>query len=280
MKCRGLSGGTKRKLCTAVAFMGDPQLILMDEPTSGMDALTKRLVWAQIQHKIFNSQKKNKVSIILTSHSMEECEVLCSRLAIMVDGKFHCLGTPTHIKQKFGRGYTVSLLFKNETDMERGRIWVTEDGPFSDYHENISSHNTTLSFKVFSSIFSGKPNIFNSPSIIFSNILEQKRRLRIQDFSVKHTTLDEVFVGFAKSKTEGETKTNVQSFREKKVFSKQKSLQSNNHFASEIDHISTLSTSSIVTKSNRKNNCLQADSGISSYIYNKVLQCSGYLQIK
>ena len=105
-------------MCTAIAFMGNPQLILMDEPTSGMDALTKRLVWAQIQNKIFNSQKHNNVSIILTSHSMEECEVLCSRLAIMVDGKFQCLGTPTHIKQKFGRGYTVSLLFKNEKDME------------------------------------------------------------------------------------------------------------------------------------------------------------------
>ena len=82
--------------------MGDPELILMDEPTSGMDALTKRLVWAQIQNKIYSSHhtSKQKVSIILTSHSMEECEVLCSRLAIMVDGNFQCLGSPTHIKQK------------------------------------------------------------------------------------------------------------------------------------------------------------------------------------
>ena len=90
-KCQGLSGGTRRKLCAAIAFMGNPQLILMDEPTSGMDALTKRLVWAQIQNKI--SSAHPKVSIILTSHSMEECEVLCSRLAIMVEGKFRCLGT-------------------------------------------------------------------------------------------------------------------------------------------------------------------------------------------
>ena len=184
--------------------MGDPQLILMDEPTSGMDALTKRLVWSQIQNKIYQSQTHQKVSIILTSHSMEECEILCSRLAIMVEGRFKCLGTPTHIKQKFGRGYTVSLLFQNEIDMERGRIWVTRDGPFAEHHENISVHNTSITFRVFSTISSpGEQPLFSSPSIIFENILESKKTLRLQDFSVKHTTLDEVFVGFAKP-TEGE----------------------------------------------------------------------------
>ena len=184
--------------------MGDPQLILMDEPTSGMDALTKRLVWSQIQNKIYQSQTHQKVSIILTSHSMEECEILCSRLAIMVEGRFKCLGTPTHIKQKFGRGYTVSLLFQNEMDMERGRIWVTRDGPFVKHHENVSVHNTSITFRVFStSSLSGGQPLFSSPSFIFKNILESKKTLRIQDFSVKHTTLDEVFVGFAKP-TEGE----------------------------------------------------------------------------
>ena len=141
----------------------------MDEPTSGMDALTKRLVWAQIQKKIYNPQ--HKVSIILTSHSMEECEVLCSRLAIMVEGKFRCLGTPTHIKQKFGRGYTVSLLFKNETDLERGRIWVTQKGPFADNHENVSLHNTTLSFRVVTNTPLQKVKRLHQPSAIFTHIL-------------------------------------------------------------------------------------------------------------
>ena len=212
--------------------MGDPELILMDEPTSGMDALTKRLVWAQIQNKIYNSHHttKQKVSIILTSHSMEECEVLCSRLAIMVDGNFQCLGSPTHIKQKFGRGYTVSLLFRNEKDMEKGRIWVTETGPFSRYRENLSIHNTTLSFRVFSNLASGKRNIFSSPSIIFKNILEQKRRLKIQDFSVKHTTLDEVFVGFAKSRPEDEEKNDTsKSFYDNQSYSNDDSVQMGSH---------------------------------------------------
>ena len=222
--------------------MGDPQLILMDEPTSGMDALTKRLVWAQIQNKIFNYQTHNKVSIILTSHSMEECEVLCSRLAIMVDGRFKCLGTPTHIKQKFGRGYTVSLLFKNEEDMERGQIWVTKQGPFAHHHENISYHNTTISFRVFNNISSGKPNLFNSPSIIFSNILEQKKKLRIQDFSVKHTTLDEVFVGFAESKNK-DTKETKQFYHNNSIL-EEKEYQGTNDSSRQCDKIGYPLTSS------------------------------------
>ena len=218
--------------------MGDPELILMDEPTSGMDALTKRLVWAQIQNKIYNSHHstKQKVSIILTSHSMEECEVLCSRLAIMVDGNFQCLGSPTHIKQKFGRGYTVSLLFKNEKDLEKGRKWVTETGSFSKYHENLSIHNTTISFRVFSNLSSGKRNIFSSPSIIFKNILEQKRCLKIQDFSVKHTTLDEVFVGFAKSKTEEDHKNDAsKAFYDNKSYSDTEPVQVDFHDSNYID---------------------------------------------
>ena len=228
--------------------MGNPELILMDEPTSGMDALTKRLVWAQIQNKIYNSHHltKNKVSIILTSHSMEECEVLCSRLAIMVDGNFQCLGSPTHIKQKFGRGYTVSLLFKNENDMEKGRTWVTERGPFSRYHENLSIHNTTLSFRVFSNFSSGKQNMFSSPSIIFKNILDQKRNLKIQDFSVKHTTLDEVFVGFAKPKTAEEQENGLsKTFFDNMSFSNDESNQINDGDAKSLDKNSISSLSSV-----------------------------------
>ena len=104
-KTLDLSGGTKRKLCAAIALLGSPHLILMDEPTSGMDAVTKRLVWRRIQRQITYGDS----AIVLTSHSMEECEFLCTRLAIMADGKFQCLGTPDHIKNK----YLLSKIFSH-----------------------------------------------------------------------------------------------------------------------------------------------------------------------
>ena len=258
--------------------MGNPQLILMDEPTSGMDALTKRLVWAQIQRKIYNPQQPHrKVSIILTSHSMEECEVLCSRLAIMVEGKFRCLGTPTHIKQKFGRGYTVSLLFKNETDMERGHIWVTKQGPFADHHENISLHNTTISFRVFSNISSAKPNMFNTPSVIFGHILGQKKALQIQDFSVKHTTLDEVFVGFAKSKEEVCMKKDINKIVGDEVPFEETPVKLSNKARTRWDKKSTPSSSSSVTKSRKTNSILQDTNENENLGYNKVTRIDSYI---
>jgi ATP-binding cassette subfamily A (ABC1) protein 3 len=93
------SGGNKRKLSAAVALIGDPSIVFLDEPTTGMDPKARRHFWNAIAQ--FRDHGK---PIILTSHSMEECEALCTRLAIMVNGKFKCLGSIQHLKSKFGAG--------------------------------------------------------------------------------------------------------------------------------------------------------------------------------
>ncbi|CAF4800489.1 unnamed protein product [Rotaria magnacalcarata] len=93
------SGGNKRKLSAAVALIGDPSIVFLDEPTTGMDPKARRHFWNAIAQ--FRDHGK---PIILTSHSMEECEALCTRLAIMVNGKFKCLGSIQHLKSKFGEG--------------------------------------------------------------------------------------------------------------------------------------------------------------------------------
>lgn len=98
------SGGNKRKLSTGVALVGDPPLVLLDEPSSGMDPVARRLLW-----DVLTSVRDAGRSIILTSHSMEECEALCTRLAIMVNGKFCCIGSPQHLKNKFSEGYSVII---------------------------------------------------------------------------------------------------------------------------------------------------------------------------
>lgn len=93
------SGGNKRKLSAAVSLIGDPAIIFLDEPTTGMDPKARRHFWNAIAQ--FRDHGK---PIILTSHSMEECEALCTRLAIMVNGRFKCLGNIQHLKTKFGAG--------------------------------------------------------------------------------------------------------------------------------------------------------------------------------
>ena len=95
------SGGNKRKLSAAVSLIGDPAIIFLDEPTTGMDPKARRHFWNAIAQ--FRDHGK---PIILTSHSMEECEALCTRLAIMVNGKLKCLGSIQHLKSKFGAGRT------------------------------------------------------------------------------------------------------------------------------------------------------------------------------
>lgn len=94
-----LSGGNKRKLSVAIAMLGNPPIIFLDEPSNGMDPEARRFMWAVIQ-KI--STKRKKSSVILTTHSMEEAETLCRRMGIMVKGKFKCLGSSTGIKDRYG----------------------------------------------------------------------------------------------------------------------------------------------------------------------------------
>ncbi|KAB7500312.1 ATP-binding cassette sub-family A member 3, partial [Armadillidium nasatum] len=102
------SGGNKRKLSTAMALVGQPSLIFLDEPTSGVDPASRRRVWEAIR-----SATRNGQSVILTSHSMDECESLCSKIIILATGVIRCVGTPKYLKAKYGKGYTLQIKIKS-----------------------------------------------------------------------------------------------------------------------------------------------------------------------
>ena len=101
--CGSYSGGNKRKLSLAIALVGGPAVLVLDEPSSGMDPVSRRHMW-----DIINRERANR-SVVLTTHSMEECEALCTRIGIMTGGRFRCMGSSQHLKSKFGRGYTLDL---------------------------------------------------------------------------------------------------------------------------------------------------------------------------
>ena len=98
------SGGNKRRLSLGVALVGMPKVLLLDEPTSGVDPKARRVIW-----DILSKVRELGTALVLTSHSMEECEALCTNLAIMVYGKFKCFGSAQHIKSKYGEGYTLLI---------------------------------------------------------------------------------------------------------------------------------------------------------------------------
>ena len=104
-----LSGGNKRKLTVAISMLCSPPIILLDEPSKGMDPESKRFIWYFI-HKL--STANRKPTIIMTTHSMDEAETLCKRMGIMVNGEFVCLGKADEIKNKYGYGYELNLKIK------------------------------------------------------------------------------------------------------------------------------------------------------------------------
>ena len=99
------SGGNKRKLSVGMALIGDPPVVFLDEPSTGMDPAARRSMWNLISETMAGR------SVMLTTHSMEECEALCSRIGIMVNGSLVCLGTSQHLKSRFGRGFTLQVMW-------------------------------------------------------------------------------------------------------------------------------------------------------------------------
>ncbi|CAF1045754.1 unnamed protein product [Adineta ricciae] len=177
---RTYSGGMRRKLSVAVAMLGQPDLILLDEPTNGMDPGNRRIVW----NNIINAKKQEK-AILLTSHSMTECDVLCSRLAIMVNGQFKCFGTPQHLKHRFGTGYYLKLRVEHESSIQIASEIIHQYLPDANMTEK---HGTRLEYNI--------PKSY-SLSKIFGFIETNKSLMNVMDYSLSQTTLEHVFLRFA-----------------------------------------------------------------------------------
>ncbi|PIK48471.1 putative ATP-binding cassette sub-family A member 1-like [Apostichopus japonicus] len=170
-----------------MSFLVHPRL--QDEPTAGMDPISKQAVWRGIQATIMEGR-----SVIVTSHSMEECENLCTRLAIMVNGRFRCLGSPQHVKHRHGDGYTLILhLLSGSKPADPAAISAFMDATFPN---NVlkEHHLTMLRYQLRMTGL--------SVADIYEAIENKRDVLGIEDYSVTQTTLDQVFVNFAKRQKE------------------------------------------------------------------------------
>ncbi|XP_037401356.1 phospholipid-transporting ATPase ABCA1 isoform X2 [Pygocentrus nattereri] len=183
----GYSGGNKRKLSTAISLIGAPPVIFLDEPTTGMDPKAKRFLWNCILSVI-----KEGRAVILTSHSMEECEALCTRMAIMVNGGFRCLGSVQHLKNRFGDGYTIMLrLSAPKKEPCPVDAYIKNSFPEIELKER---HHNVLQYQL--------PSHACSLARVFDVLSNNYEELGIADYSISQTTLDQVFVNFAKEQTD------------------------------------------------------------------------------
>ncbi|BES88376.1 Hypothetical protein NTJ_01182 [Nesidiocoris tenuis] len=170
-----LSGGNKRKLSTAIAMMGDPQLIFLDEPTCGMDPKARRFLWSRVKECVARGR-----AVVMTSHSMSECEALCSRLSIMVSGQFMCLGSIQHLKSKFGKGYNLVV----RAPLEKiGLAKKLISGKIPEAIEK-SEHYTQVKYHVDVETFS----LFN----ILTVLEDARENQLILDYSLSQKSLGEV----------------------------------------------------------------------------------------
>ncbi|XP_048796564.1 ATP-binding cassette sub-family A member 13 [Lagopus muta] len=179
---RTYSAGTKRKLSAALALVGKPQILLLDEPSSGMDPCSKRYLWKTILKEV-----QDGCAAVLTSHSMEECEALCTRLAIMVNGSFKCLGSPQHIKNRFGDGYSVKVWLSKEISYRRMILDCLKlhfpGAQFKGQHLNLLEYHVPRSEGCLAELF---------------RVLENyKAFLQIKHYSISQTTLEQIFINFA-----------------------------------------------------------------------------------
>ncbi|KAF1545168.1 ATP-binding cassette sub-family A member 10, partial [Eudyptula albosignata] len=119
-KARKLSAGITRKLCFAMCVLGNPAVLLLDEPSTGMDPNGQHCVWKMIRAAL----KTKETGAILTTHYMEEAEAVCDRVAIMVSGQLRCIGSIQYLKNKFGKGYLleIKVMDAERTDLLHAEI--------------------------------------------------------------------------------------------------------------------------------------------------------------
>ncbi|KAJ6646771.1 Phospholipid-transporting ATPase ABCA3 [Pseudolycoriella hygida] len=185
-KVSQMSGGNKRKLSTAIALLGNPKIIFLDEPTTGMDPATKRNLW-----NIIIKLREQGKSIVLTSHSMEECEALCTQLTIMVNGNCKCYGSAQHLKNKFTRGFELKVKVKPEEEESRLKSvknYITnafEGATLIDEHQNLLTYTI--------------PAVSLKWSAVFKTLESGKAAGSIDDYSVCQNSLEQVLLSFVKS---------------------------------------------------------------------------------
>lgn len=149
--------------------------------SAGMDPNARRFVWDRV-----NDEMRKGRSIVLTSHSMQECQALCSRIGIMVNGHLQCLGSPQHLKTKYGDGYTLILKVAS-ADVEAAKAFVARSFAGARLEEE---HCGYLHFML--------PIATMPPlSEAFGMFEGSKVTLGLEDYQISQTSLDEIFCKFA-----------------------------------------------------------------------------------
>jgi ATP-binding cassette, subfamily A (ABC1), member 3 len=211
-----LSGGNKRKLSLAMALIGNPEVVLLDEPSSGMDPVAKRNMWRTLQK--FRPGR----SILLTTHSMEEADALASRVGVIAR-RLLDIGTTSHLRTKHGHGFHVHVVMKSaphttEEEITKLQRWVDQcmEGAEREgipYHGQVRYHVPITPPTPKPESLTNGDEISSSTAVtddsrtvasLFTLLEENKETLGIEFYSVSPSTFDEVFLSVIEKNNVGE----------------------------------------------------------------------------
>uniref|UniRef100_A0A8C1F0N7 Cholesterol transporter ABCA5 n=1 Tax=Cyprinus carpio carpio TaxID=630221 RepID=A0A8C1F0N7_CYPCA len=181
-QAKNLSAGLKRKLCFALSMLGNPQIVLLDEPSTGMDPKSKQRMWRAIRAAFKNKQR----GALLTTHYMEEAEAVCDRVAIMVSGQLRCIGSIQHLKGKFGRGYSLEINLKEElTGLQQVALLHKEILKIFPHAARQDSFATLMVYKI-------PMEDVKSLAKSFAQLENAKQNFNFEEYNFSQSTLEQV----------------------------------------------------------------------------------------
>nr|XP_055180598.1 ABC-type organic anion transporter ABCA8 isoform X3 [Nyctereutes procyonoides] len=179
-----LSEGIKRKLCFALSILGNPSVVLLDEPSTGMDPEGQQQMWQAIRATFKNTER----GALLTTHYMAEAEAVCDRVAIMVSGKLRCIGSIQHLKSKFGKNYYLEMKVKTPEQME------------SLHQEILRAFPQAAQQKRYSPVMVYKLPMEDVRPLAqaFFTLERVKQSFDLEEYSLSQSTLEQVFLELSK----------------------------------------------------------------------------------
>ena len=227
---RELSGGMKRRLSLGIALIGEPPIVFLDEPTTGLDPKNKREIWDILSHC-----KKDRC-MILATHLMDEAETLCDRIGIIFKGRIRCLGSQYKLKAEYGKGFKLCIylkpysiedlytdekkednlkqlenIIKETSDRKKGFLFDKKkiflgnqkneqrikklkeflNNIFGKKYKLIEKHRSSAIFEIGSDVF--------NPELLFKKLEESKEELEITNWAISQVDLEDIFIKLAEN---------------------------------------------------------------------------------
>ncbi|BFZ63560.1 hypothetical protein YB2330_004688 [Saitoella coloradoensis] len=199
-----LSGGQKRKLGLAICFVGGSRVCLLDEISSGLDPVSRHVIWNIILHM------RGQRTMVMTSHFLDECDVLCDDIAILAKGELQAQGSSVELKARLGEGWSVVVKRVENQSVEAEESWIGHVGkqegmvqmsPVGDDMRDVAAVVQTVVPTAVQKVVVPGESVFRlrtSDPVLVARVMqvldEKKEQLRLESCDLSGPTLEDVFL--------------------------------------------------------------------------------------